>query len=290
MTTVHEISPDQERVAPVTGWFGDEAYFTFREFHDFRPEEVVDVLKGRVAGVIFRGMVSPEVCEQIASRFWANPSIKERGSPPGHYLGTYHYHKPTARYLDESAEVAAPLADVLDVPGEPLGRFRRGLSDALAPEGAVFRLAAKDGRQACMALLRSWHGRGEFALVPHEDRSQCSEPQQADFEIQQILGYQPAALNICLENGRGGRLFYYNIQPDDESKRRLGLHYTGSPYPPGAVDGFEPLRVDIRPGDVYVFNGAHVHAVEPNVDPEARRTTLAALLGFIDDKTVVSWT
>ncbi|TNH22706.1 hypothetical protein FHG89_28600 [Micromonospora orduensis] len=290
MISVHEESPDQERVRPVTGWSGDEEYFTFREFDDFRPEEVVDVLNGRVAGVIFRGMISPDVCEQIASRFWASPSIRERPSPPGHYLGTYHYHKPTGQYLDECAESAAAVAEVLDVPGRPLDRFRRGLSDALAPQGAIFRLAEKDGRQACMALLRSWHGHGEFALVPHEDRSQCSEPQQADFEIQQVLGYQPAALNICLENGTGGRLFYYNIRPDDESKRRLGLHYTGSPYPRGAVDGFELLRVDVNPGDVYVFNGAHVHAVEPNVDPEARRTTLAALLGFIDDKTVVSWT
>ena len=282
---------DGTAVRQLTGWRGDGDYFTFREYRQFRPSAVVDVLRGRVAGVMFRGMVDPGTCAELAARFWASPARRTRGvEAPGYYLGTYHYHKTTERYLAESAEVAAALDAVLDVPGDPLAAFYGGLADVLAPEGVTVRLARHGTGTACRALLRSWHGRGEYALAPHEDRAQCGEPKQADFEIQRALGYQVAASNICLENGGGGRLAFWNIQPDDGCKRELGLHYTGSPYPTGTLDGIELRWLDIGAGDVYVFNGAHVHAVEPNTDPTARRTTLAGMFGFVDDATVVSWT
>jgi hypothetical protein len=283
-----QATTDERRL---TGWSGDEEYFTFREYREYRPEAVVDVLRGRVAGVMFRGVVAPRTCAAIAERFWASPDRRTRGvEAPGFYLGTYHYHRTTKDYLDDTERVTAALNAVLDVPDDPLTVFYGGLAEALAGEGVTVRLAEHDGRRACRGLLRSWHGQGEYALAPHEDLSQCSEPKQADFEIQRVVDHHAVALNISLENGAGGRLAYWNIQPDLECRRRLGLHYTGSPYPLDTLEGIAMQWVDIRPGDVYVFNGAHVHAVEPNTDPSARRTTLAGILGFIDDKTVVSWT
>jgi len=276
---------------PVTGWQGSPEYFTVREYPAYDPHAVADVLRGRVAGVIFRGMVLPETCQELAARFWASTRRKRRGvEAPGYYLGTYHYHKTTLAYLQESEKVAEALDALLDVPGNPLTAFYGGLADALRPEGVTVRLARHDGRKACRALLRSWHGQGEYALAPHDDRSQCTEPQQADFEIQRVAEREVAALNICLENGNGGRLAYWNIQPDDESKRRLGLHYTGSPYPLASLNGIEMKWIEVNAGDVYVFNGAHVHAVEPNTSPKLRRTTLAGIFGFRDDTTVISWT
>lgn len=278
-------------VAPVTGWQGSPDYFTVREYRAYDPHGVIDVLRGEVAGVIFRRMASPETCQELVARFWASPHRRRRGvEAPGYYLGTYHYHKPPRIYLQESEEIAAVLDALLDVPGNPLTAFYAGLADALEPEGAKVRLARHEGRQACRALLRSWHGRGDYALAPHDDRSQCTEPQQDGFEIQQVAERVVAALNICLENGGGGRLAYWNIRPDDESKRRLGLHHTGSPYPLASLHGIGMKWVEVEAGDVYVFNGAHVHAVEPNTDPGLRRTTLAGILGFRDDATVISWT
>jgi hypothetical protein len=275
----------------LTGWSGDSRYFAFREADEIRPDDLVDVLRGRLAGVIFRGVVSPETCGQLTARFWDSPARKRRGvEAPGFYLGTYHYHKPTRQYLDESEEVAAALASVLDVPNEPVGLVRAALSSALGREDMTLRLAQHEGRQACQALLRSWHGAGTFALAPHEDRSQCTEPKQADFEIQRAADHQVMALNVCIENGGGGRLAMWNIQPDEECRRRLGVHYTGSPYPIETLEGIEMMWVDIRPGDVYLFNGGLVHAVEPNSNPAERRTTLACLFSFIDEHTVVSWT
>jgi hypothetical protein len=277
-------------VVPLTGWSGDQDYFAFRQHDEFVAESVVDLLRGDILGVMFKGVVSREVCERICEQFWASPHRRTRGvEAPGYYLGTYHYHKTTEGYLDDVEAAAPGLAEVLAVPGEPIGLFRQGMTEALAKEGVDFRLARHGGREACLALLRSWHGTGEYALAPHEDQSQCREPQQADFEIQRVVDRHVAALNICLENGEGGRLVIWNVIPDEDSKRRHGLTYTGSPYPLETLEGFTPLSVPVEPGDIYLFNGAHVHAVEPNTGT-GRRTTAAAILGFVDDSTVVTWT
>jgi hypothetical protein len=279
------------RQQTLTGWRGDEDYFRFAEYDGFRPDAVVDVLRGRVAGAMFRGMVPPPTCAELARRFWASPARRVRGvEAPGYFLGTYHYHRTIDEYLDETERVSAALDDVLDVPGDPLTVFYGGLADVLAGAGVTVRLAAHEGRQACRALLRSWHGQGEYSLKPHEDLAQCTEPKQRDFEIQRVAGHHVVGLNICLENGAGGRLAFWNIRPDPAAKRRLGLHYTGSPYPIETLAGIDMLWLEVNMGDVYVFNSAHVHAVERGADDSAQRTTLAGMLGFIDDKTLVSWT
>ncbi|MEU6024699.1 hypothetical protein ACGFIK_18855 [Micromonospora sp. NPDC048871] len=276
---------------PVTGWSGNKDYFTFREYDRFDPEAVLDVLDGKVAGVMFRGMVPPEVAENISQRFWNSPDRKVRGvEAPGYYIGAYTWNKPTKQYLDEAEEANPILRDLLDVPNDPMKQFYAGLGASLARRGAVVRPAEHEGRSAAIALFRSWHGRGAFALEPHDDDSQCSDPQMADFERNKVFGNPIAALNICLENeGGGGRLVYWNIQPDLESKRRLGVEYTGSPYPAECLVDVESKWIDVHAGDVYVFNGAHVHAVEPNTTERQTRTTLAAMMAYADPQNVVTW-
>ncbi|MEO3787304.1 hypothetical protein ABGB12_28595 [Actinocorallia sp. B10E7] len=275
----------------ITGWSGSPDYFTMREYDGFVPEAVLDVLHGRAAIVMFRGMVPRDVCDAVTDRFWASTHRKVRGvEAPGFYLGAYSWNKPTARYLDESGQVNPVLRDLLDVPGDPMKQFYTGLGDVLAREGAQVRPASHDGRSAAIALLRSWHGAGEFALDPHDDDSQCADPQMADFERRHVVDHQVAALNICLENdSEGGRLVYWNVKPDVESKRALDVEFTGSPYPLESLSGYEAQWIEVRTGDVYVFNGAHVHAVEPNTAAAQTRTTLAAMMGFIDEQTVVTW-
>lgn len=275
----------------LTGWSGGAEYFRFAEFDGLCPAAIVDVLRGRVLGAVFRGAVTPAACEQIAARFWASPAGRSRGGQaPIRYLGAYHYHKPTCVYLNECAEIAAAFDEALAVHDDPLDAFYGGLAGVLAGQGITVRRAEHGGMLAARGVLRSWFGRGEFALVPHEDRGQCREPGQSDFEIQRVLGFCICALNICLENGAGGRLRIWNLQPDDVAKRRLGTFYSGSPYPVGALAAIDTIRLDIDQGDIYIFNGSHVHAVEPNILPGTRRTTLSGFFGFIDEATVVSWT
>jgi len=279
------------RTRPLTGWSGNEDYFTFREYDEFVPEAVLDVLDGKVAGVMFRGMVAPGVAANISERFWSSPHRKVRGvEAPGYYIGAYTWNKPTKQYLDEAEEVNPILRDLLDVPNDPMKQFYAGLGRVLAERDAVVRPAVHEGREAAVALFRSWHGRGAFALDPHDDDSQCSDPQMADYERNGVFGKPVAALNICLENnGGGGRLVYWNVQPDLESKRRLDVEFTGSPYPQESLEGFDAKWIEVRSGDVYVFNGAHVHAVEPNTTEQQTRTTLAAMMAYLDDHNVVTW-
>jgi hypothetical protein len=276
----------------LTGSQGDSDYFRFREYSELSADPVLDVLHGKVLGVIFRSVIDPEASRQLVERFWDSPArtlrIGEVCESQGYNLGAYHYHKPTEQYLRESAEVADHINRLLDVPNEPSKMFRRVLAERLAQDGAELRPSAKDGRSSCPLLMRHWTLGGKFALQPHEDASQCREPKQADFEIQRVLDHKVCAVNMCLENGVGGRLVMWNIVPDDESKTKLGLYYSGSPYPVETLDGIESVWLDVRPGDIYVFNGEHVHGVESSVEG-AKRTTLAWNMGFCDDRTVVMW-
>jgi hypothetical protein len=281
------------RLGTVTGWHGDQAYFTFAERTELDLDPVADVLHGRLLGVIYHDVIDPSAASEMVRRFWDSPARKRRGGEVceslGYYVGAYHYHKPTATYLDESAEVAPYLDQILDVRGEPTRWFRDRLTQRLAAEGVEFRLARDDGRPGCPVLIRHWNAAGAFALQPHEDASQCRVPEQAGFEVQRTLRHTVAAVNMCLENGELGRLVIWNVIPDDESKSRLGLYYAGSPYPPEVVDGIDAIWLPIRPGDIYVFNGEHVHGVEAS-EPGAKRTTMAWNMGFCDERTVVSWT
>jgi hypothetical protein len=278
---------------PLTGWRGDAEYFRFVERDTLDPDLVVEVLRGKMVGVIFRDVIDHDTSKELVRRFWESPVRKRREGEVcesvGSYVGAFHYHKPTQRYLDESAEVADSLAAMLDIPGEPSRWFREVLSARLEREGITFRLSAKEGRPGCPLLIRHWGAPGEYALQPHDDVSQCRWPEQVDFEIQRTVDRTVCAVNMCLENREQGRLVLWNIIPDDASKTRLGLYYSGSPYPTGVLAGIESIRLDVRQGDIYVFNGAHVHGVEAS-PKESRRTTLAWNMGMCDDKTLVSWT
>jgi hypothetical protein len=283
--------PEMPATDRLTGWSGSAQHFRFDEVEGLRAEAVVAVLRGQVAGVVFRNLVPAGICAELARRFWSSSDRQQRGEEaPGYYLGAYHYHKTVGAYLDDCEATRRAVEEVLDLPGDPLDELHQGLSKALAQEGVEFRLARHAGRSANRAILRSWHGQNRFALAPHEDLGQCTEPRQAEFEIQRTVGHTITALNMCLENGEHGELVLWNLVPDEATRHRLGLHHTGSPYPLELLDEVESVRLPVSPGDVYLFNGAHIHAVEPESDPQARRLTLSAILGFVDERTVVSWT
>lgn len=277
----------------LTGRSGDSDFFRFLEYDHLDLDPVVDILHGRRLGVIYRNVIDREAALELVRRFWESPIRVNRGGEvcesEGYNLGAYHYHKPTMQYLQESVEIEEDIRKLLDIPHEPATWFRNALAERLAADGVEFRPARKDGMSACPIVMRHWNKSGDFSLQPHEDASQCREPKQADFEVQQTLKYTVAAVNMCLENiGDQGRLVMWNIAPDDESKSRLGLYYAGSPYPVEVLDGIDSLWLDVRPGDIYVFNGEFVHAVEAS-PAEAKRTTVAWNMGFCDDRTVVTW-
>jgi hypothetical protein len=272
---------------PVTGMQVDTNFFHFDERTEFDPRLVVDVLQGRRLGVIFRNVIPADVQKDMTTRFWDSPARKQREGEPSHYVGSYHWNKSAETYLEETAQVAKHVQELLDVPDSPWTSFRAGLAEELGRHGATLRIAEMQGSKACAALIRAWNRDGEFSLEPHEDAAQCKDPRQAGFEVQQVSNYEVCAVNMCVEHEEGGRLVLWNIRPDDESRRRLGLEHTGFSYPAELLADFEELRIDVRQGDIYVFNGRHVHAVDAN---KGNRTTVSFLLGFIDERTVVTWT
>lgn len=275
----------------MTGWAGSAEYFRFAESDEVSPARVVDVLRGRRLGAVFRGVVSAPTRHAMITNFLTSPGRRTRGADaPGEYLGAYHYNKTIDDYLDQTDAVAAELRAALDVPDEPLSGLFRRLGRELARSGVDFRPARHEGREACAGVFRSWLGQRDFALDPHEDRGQCEDPKQVGFEIQQVPARHIVGLNICLDNGSDGRLTVWNLRPDEETRDRFGVRYTGSPYAPEWLAGIDQVRLDVRPGDIYLFNAGHVHAVEPVRDPSAQRVTLSGILGFADDRTVISWT
>ncbi|MEU6540675.1 hypothetical protein [Streptomyces sp. NPDC047000] len=277
----------QQSKVRLSGQQAGPEFFRFEERDELDYGLVLDVLHGRRLGVIFRDVIPPAARKELTERFWASPARQHREGEPSHYVGAYHWNKDAGTYLDESAAVAAHVREVIDAPGSPWHRFRDGVNGALRQEGASLRVAQMDGRQACAALIRAWDKEGDFSLDPHEDEAQCKDPRQAGFEIQHVLEHDICAVNMCTEHTAGGRLVIWNIRPDDATRRSLGIELTGLPYTAEDLADFEELRLEIREGDVYAFNGAFVHAVDAST---GNRTTVSFIMGFTDAHTVVSWT
>lgn len=154
------------------------------------------------------------------------------------------------------------------------------MSKALSARNREFRSARWEGSEACHFVMRSWVDSGSFSLKPHDDEAQCKDPLQKGFEIQDALPENAlCAVNICLQNEAGGLLRLWNIHPDDAARAALGLELTGYPYPVELLNRVSYLDVEIRPGDLYAFDGRYVHAVtQLGQGGAATRTTLAFLL------------
>jgi hypothetical protein len=272
---------------PISGGVAADSYFRFEERYTFDPDGIIEVLRGKYLGIVFRGVIGTHSADSLLQAFWRNPATTRRTDAPSRYLGTYHFNKSADTYLAETAEVADEVDRLVRMDGSPWVWFRDIMSERLSRDGAILRLAEMDGRKACSALIRSWNADGEFALYPHEDTSQCQDPRQAGFEVQRVAGHDVCAVNMCLANGEGGRLVMWNVRPDEVTRERLDVKYTGFSYPPAGLAGFSELRLGVGTGDIYVFNGAYVHAVETS---HAVRANLSFFMGFRDEQTVVTWT
>lgn len=275
----------------VTGITRPSGYFRIVEREAFDPAEVVKVLRGEMAGVIFRGAIGPATCELARRNFWASPMLRRRGDAvPAYYLGTYHYQKELELYLSEAEAMRPALAAVFDGGENPYARIRDGVASALRAQGVSLRLAEHGGRRAGEFVMRSWSASGSYALAAHDDGAQLTARKQAGFEIQRVAANAVMAVNLCLENGAGGELVYWNIEPDLATRRALGLEETGHPYPAELLEPFPKIELPIRTGDAYFFNGKLVHAVRSQARAGEFRSTLSLLMGFKDPATVVTWT
>jgi hypothetical protein len=265
-------------------------FFTFHESQQIAPEKIYEALTGKLAGCIFRNVVGKTVRDEISKKFWQSPGLRERTDDvPAFYLGTYHYDKKLEHYFTEAESIRNDINNLFSNTENLLENFIQSLAEYLKPKNIHIRLAEHGEKKACALLMRSWSNDDNYALKPHEDLAQCKDPKQHGFEIQKVVNYEPIAVNICLENGSGGNLMYWDIQPDDEIRNGLNLEGLGYPYPDDFLCHYRKITLPIYAGDIYCFNGRNVHAVE-TMQGEKKRTTISFLMGFIDDKTLVYWT
>ena len=264
--------------------------FEFLESARFDPRDVVRVLHGDAVGCVFRGVINPDVCRRIALNFRNHPGLRRRDDDvPAYFLGTYHYRKPLARYLHEAAVFRDTMHQVFDGCDNVFQSVMSSVASVLVNDDIALRVAAHEGGAACEFVMRSWSGVGQFSLEPHDDGAQLMDAEQRGFEIQRVAAGPVVAFNLCVENPGAGELHYWNIVPDDSTRVRLGLQETGYPYPLEALEGIDRLIVPIHAGDVYFFDGRHIHAVAAQDSATGYRSTISGLMGFVDPRTVVYW-
>ncbi len=275
----------------VTGKTYPPGYFRIGEFDRLDAAEIVRVMRGEVAGCIFRGVMDPALCQRICDNFWKHPQRRQRGDAvPAYYLGTYHYAKDLSVYFDEVEATSDAVHEVFDGGRNVFSELMVDVRAELARAGVDLRVAAHEGRSACEFVIRSWSGGGKFALAAHDDAAQLSAKKQAGFEIQQVAASPLAAVNMCLQNGAaGGQLVYWNIEPDDDTRRALGLEETGYPYQAEWLEDFDRIDLPVHAGDIYFFNGKLIHAVQAQAQPGEFRSTISFLMGFKDPKTAIYW-
>jgi len=79
----------------------------------------------------------------------------------------------------------------------------------------------------------------------------------------------------------------WNRVPSAEERRNLGTEFTGGPYPLEFLGDCGHMKLSVREGDLYIFNGSLVHAVGAT---HGQRATVSCLIGFRDERNIVMWT
>lgn len=255
-----------------------------------KSDPLLAILSGSSPAYLVKHVVSKTECDQIWQNFQRLSAQRRHDNVPGIHIGGFHYGKTTDEYFVEVEENRPGTTELLSGTSDPISAIHDALKSALEQGTFAYRPASSLGRMAGRFIARSWTDAGEYALAPHEDRSQLNHPAQRGFEIQQVAHKTVVGVNLCIRsNDQQGALLVWNIRPDEEEKLSLGVEHLGYPYPPSFVKDQECLRILPEPGDVYCVNGTLLHAVEKQKTGETR-LSLSFIIGFIDDATVVSWT
>ncbi|MFF8691006.1 hypothetical protein ACF08W_02255 [Streptomyces sp. NPDC015144] len=276
---------------PPTAGRRTDAYFRFLERDDVDWDAWWEVLCGRVAGAIFRGALTPEICERTCRRFWDSPLLTRPNATRSSEcaVGPLLVSSDSLdTYLTESERSRTGLGEICGGPGRTLPVLMDEWRAHLSGRGVPFRLAAHDGRQAGAYKLRSRADSENFGLLPHDDAMHNWQlPHLLDFEIQGVTRVCNAL--VCLENGPGGELLYWKAAFGPEDRQALGMRPGAYGYPLEALADVERITLPIHAGDMYVFDGGNVHAVAPSESEDVRRTVALWITGPLDDGTVLQW-
>jgi hypothetical protein len=274
----------------IQGIVHPDSYFQIVEKQEIDLQLWIDVLQGKVAGAIFRGVLNQEVRQQICHNFWHSLSLKQKGDGlPAHakaFIGA-SLSKPLEVYYEDVERTRQDVEALFDNTGDFYLFLIDNIKKHLADQGCSLRVAEHNGRQAGKYKMRSWANTGDFVIVPHDDSGVLKAPHLQGFEVGQID--RVVGVLICLENGEGGDLHYWNISPNNETREALGFKSDSFGYPLKSLANFDKITLPIRPGDIYLFDVTKVHAVGAKADDEVNRSTIAWSMGFLDPTTVLYW-
>jgi hypothetical protein len=273
--------------------------FSHDEFVVYKTNEVMDpqiflrIASNLEVGMIVKGYLDHDCCLKIMENFSKSSAVTDRtDNVPAHKIGADQYGKTTDEYLQE-VESTGIEVDRLFRNTQHVGeRLREDIRRRCLRKGMVLRRAIYEGRKAGDMRGVKWRGHGTYVLDHHEDASQITDPKQGGFEIQDVI--TPVALNgYPYISSSGGQLRVYNVQPDEVSRKQLGLMHSGYPYPESLLDKFEYIDIGLESGDLLVLNGRFVHAVLGGSGDDAKeRLLLNAFVGILrkDPATMVWWT
>lgn len=287
---------DWDSSITLQGTVHPDSYFQILERRGIDWQVWINVLRGKVAGAIFRGALGKELCQQIRDNFWHTFSLMKEGVIlPAHskaFMGAFMGKPPLESYFEEVEKSREGIESLFANTGDFYRSLIEEIRGHLASQGCSLRVAESNGRQAGKCKIRSWRNTGDFVIVPHDDVGLLKAPHLRDFEVGQLD--RVVGVLICLENGTGGDLHYWNISPNDETREAFGFksedaNYDSFGYPLEALGDFDKISLPIHAGDIYLFDVTNVHAVGQKTDDEVNRTTISWSMGFCDPTTVLYW-
>lgn len=251
-----------------------------------RPLELL--ASGEAPALVMRRAFDPAHCAALVERFYErgllyDPRVEGETVPRVDIGTSLGRHRSDPEGFFAHARQTRDLFETLfEGYGDPVALIYDTLS-ALAPGKRVMVAREPDGSLYGPAIFRTYYeGVGH---TPHFDsarkRSKLFDLQVSRFEKQfaAVLCFQNA-----LEDEEGGHAFLYRRQWSEELTEDLSRFRE---YAAGS--GIERVRIDLQPGDFYVFCSETIHEVPPPRG-ERPRIVLASFFAMSpEDDEVYVW-
>ncbi len=249
------------------------------------PRPLEDLVEGRVPAFIMRRAYNPDHAAALVRRFYQRGLLYDPRQREGvgrvdigTSMGT-HGRDPEKffQHARETHELFAALFEGYDNPVEFIYRTLAAL--AVDKQAVVAR--ERDGRQYGPAIFRTYYeDRGHG---PHTDtlwRDRVQKTARSRYEIARFERQLSGVL--CFQNAEvheeKGQTFLYRCRwtPDMPNDWNKTFHQDA------AEQNTERVRVQLEPGDFYVFCSEYVHEV-PFVRGETPRIVLASFFAMSED-------